>query len=204
MVLGKSVFNGESVMWMARWCLFEAIGRLRGAAATVRALAGAATDDASRASLGLYAARIGACACGAATLKNAIMYQYALDIREQPQYGPNPMDYDDNIIYDQRALTLRKIAREELDNMTELIELCESGTGTVVEHARSREEESVFILGPNLVADLRRKSDIMLDHWHDYERLYPSTKVRDFDPEPVGNIVREGEGGHDCCGGSCG
>ena len=27
-VLGKAVFNGESVTWMARWCLHEAIGRL--------------------------------------------------------------------------------------------------------------------------------------------------------------------------------
>ena len=99
------------------------------------------------------------------------------------------MDYDDNITYDMRALNMRKIAREELDNIAELIEILEAHPDEVLEDAHSPEEESPFMLGPDVVADLKRKLDIMLDHWHDYERLYPTTRVWDFEPEPRGNIV---------------
>ena len=30
--------------------------------------------------------------------------------------------------------------------------------------------------------DLRRKMEVTLDHWHDYERLYPTSKVDEFEP----------------------
>ena len=189
LVLGKAVFNGESVAWMARWCLDSAIRSLRGARATLAAMADQIEDAEGAARIRLMAARVGATACMARNAKNTIMFKYALDIREQPQYGPNQMDYDDNMICDQRSLSMRKIAREELDNIAELIEIIESQEGEVVDFARSPDEESVFILGPNLVDDLRRKMDIMLDHWHDYERLYPTTKMWDFEPEPRGNLT---------------
>jgi hypothetical protein len=195
LVLGKAVFNGESVTWMARWCLHEAIGRLQGARVSLARLAEQAADPEAAARLRMAADRAGAVACFARNARNTIMFKYALDVRRQPQYGPNPMDYDDNMICDQRALTMRKIAREELDNITELIELVEAHGRSVVHFAAAPEEESVFVLGPNLAADLRRKLDVMLDHWQDYERLYPTTKVWDFEPEPRGNTVPPQSGG---------
>ena len=189
-VLGKAVFRGESVAWMSRWCLHSAIGALKGAQASLRSMADKIGDEEGARRVSLLAARVGAYACLAANIKNTIMYQYALDIRDQPQYGPNQMDYDDNIIYDQRALNLRKIAREELDNIAELVEIIESHPDEEVLAAAScPEEENVFRLGPDPVADLKKKIAIMMDHWQDYERLYPATKVIDFDPEPEGNIV---------------
>jgi hypothetical protein len=189
-VLGKAVFRGESVVWMTRWCLHPAIGALKGAQSTLLGMARATQDPEAAARLSLYAARIGALACLATTVKNIVMYQHALDTKDQPQYGPNPMDYDDNIIHDFRALSLRKIAREELDNIAELVEILNGHPGEqVVACAACPEEESVFRLGPNLVADLKRKMAIMMDHWHDYERLYPTTKVVDFEPPAKGNIV---------------
>ena len=188
-VLGKAVFRGESVVWMSRWCLHEAIGSLKGAQASLNAVAQKIEDEEAAQRVSLFEARVGALACLAANIKNTIMYQYALDIKDQPQYGPNQMDYDDNIVYDQRALNLRKIAREELDNIAELIEILESHPDQeVVASAACAEEENVFRLGPGLVSDLRRKMEIMMDHWQDYERLYPSTKVWEFEPEPKGNI----------------
>ncbi len=186
-VLGKGVFRGESVVWMARWCLQEACDTLKGAEATVKSLAGKAeTPNDACQRLTRLAARIGAYACLAANARNTIMYQYALDTAAQPQYGPNPMDYDDNIIYDQRALTFRKLARAELDNMQDLIGYLECTPGVVLEHARTAEEESVFMLDTDLVAALRHKCDVMLNHWQDYERLFPTTKVWDFEPPLVG------------------
>ena len=189
-VLGKPVFRGEGAMWMARWALQDAINRLQGARQTVRAMADRCQEPEARKRLSLYAARVGAFGCLAANARNTVMYQYALDTAAQPQFGPNMMDYDDNIMYDQRALTMRKIAREEVDNTADLIALMKSESEPVLAHASQPSEESVFLLGPDLLGDLRRKLDIMMDHWQDYERLYPSTKPWDFEPEPMGNIVR--------------
>ncbi len=193
-VLGKGVFRGEAATWMARWCLQEALDTLKGAAAEVRRIAKSAPPD-NREALELYAARVAALACLAMNARNCIMYQYALDTAAQPQFGPNPMDYDDNMIYDHRSYGMRKIAREELDNIAALIELIESRKEKVIEHAETPEAENVFMLGPNLAADLRRKMDVMLDHWPDYEKIYPTCKVWDFEPEPMENIVRADDGG---------
>lgn len=189
-VLGKGVFRGESVTWMARWCLQEACDTLKGAQWTVAKLADSkGRPSEARKRLRLLAARIGAYACLVATARNTIMYQYAVDTCGQPQFAPNPMDYDDNIIYDQRGCTLRKLARAELDNIHDLIGCLEEAEGEVIEHARTPAEENVFMLDVNLVAALRHKVEVMLNHWQDYERLYPATKVWDFEPPTVGNIV---------------
>jgi hypothetical protein len=111
------------------------------------------------------------------------MYQHAVNIAEHPRFGANPLDFDDNILYDQRALELRKIARADLDNTQELIELLEANPKTPLIHqAKTAAEETVFTFGPNLVRDLRRKMEVTLDHWHDYERLYPTSKVDEFEP----------------------
>jgi hypothetical protein len=193
LVLGKSVFNGESVTWMSRWCLEEACGHLRGARATLEALAAEAPDEAVRARLALQADRVGALACLVLNARNIILYKYALDTASQPLYGPNQTDYDDNIVYDQRALSFRKIAREEHDAIAELITILErQPAGAVLEQAAQPGDESVFVLGPALVAQLRRKLEIMMDHWQDYETLYPATKVYDFEPHPRGNLVAPG------------
>ncbi len=189
-VLGKGVFRGESVTWMARWCLQEAHATLKGAEWTVSSLARASDTPADgRQRLELLASRIGACACLVENARHVIMYQYALDIAGQPQFGPNPMDYDDNILYDQRALTFRKIARAEVDNVYELIRYLEQSPGKAIEHAQTPTEESVFMLDTDLVAALRHKADVMLNHWQDYERLFPTTKVWDFEPPLVGSVV---------------
>jgi hypothetical protein len=183
-VLGKPVFRGESVMWMARWALEEAYGTLQSAQQELNGLtkdlAGEAVDV-----LQLEAARIGVLACLVKNAQNVIRYQYALDVAHHPQFGWNVMDYDENILYDQRALQLRKIAREELDNTQTLIDLIESQSEPVIVHAPTTATESVFLLGPDLVGDLRRKMNIMLNYWQDYEMLFPSTKVWEFEPSGV-------------------
>jgi hypothetical protein len=181
-VLGKSVFNGESVMWMARWCLQAAIGILQSARAEIDKIA-TASEGQCAAALRLEAARVGAYICVIRNSQNVIRYQYALDTVHHPQFGWNTMDYDENILYDQRGIQLRKIAREELDNTQELIEIIESQPEPVVIHAHNADEESVFMLGPDLRGDLRRKMNIMLDHWQEYETLFPATKVWELEPK---------------------
>ncbi len=190
-ILGKPVFHGEGAMWMARWSLNDVANRFGGLAGTVQSLAKNAPDAEWAEWLSLYSLRLAAAGCLARTARNVIMYQYALDTARQPQFGPNPMDYDDNIMYDQRAIVMRKIAREEADNVMELIGILEEarGRGMILDQATKPEEESVFLLGPNLIGDLKKKLKIMMAHWQEYETLYPATKVYDFEPDPKGNIL---------------
>jgi len=119
------------------------------------------------------------------------MFQYALDTAGEPQFGPNMMDYDDNIIYDMRALSFRKIAREEVDNVADLLRILDEHAGPIFHLGATPAEETVFTYGPALRDYLQRKLDIMLAHWQDYEELYPSTKVWDFEPAPRGSIAAE-------------
>ena len=53
-------------------------------------------------------------------------------------------------------------------------------------HVGQPDEESVFMLGPHLVHDLRHKMNVMLDPWQEYETLFPSTKVWEFEPASGG------------------
>jgi hypothetical protein len=187
-VLGKGVFSGSNVTWMARWCLNEAACRFKQAQTQLKKVADGISDKDLAAEMTLYSERIGVISCFAENIKNCIMYQYALDTAFQPQFGPNLMDYDDNMTLDFRASNLRKIAREELDNTVELVRLLEHSCGPLVETADTPGDESVFMLGPDFAGDLKKKMEIMLSHWQDYERLYPTCRVWDFEPELRGNF----------------
>ncbi len=181
-ILGKPVFIGSGVVWMTRWCLQDAIDTLLGARKALRPLldnlSGEMHDE-----MALYDARIGTFICTLETSKNVVQYQHALDISDQPRFGANPLDFDDNIQYDQRALELRKIARSEVDNCVELIELLdEFPTDLLIDSADRPEEETVFIFSPELKENLQHKIQTMLTHWHEYEQRFPTSKVYEFEP----------------------
>ncbi len=189
MILGKPVFRGESAVWMARWALDDAARRLLSIRQRLLDLSQSANKQEHRSYLRRLAARVGACMCMVKTARNVIMYQYALDTSSQPQFGPNMMDYDDNIIYDHRSVMMRKIARAELDNTAELLHILEKEDARAIQHARQKDEESVFMLGQDLTGMVRKKIQIMMDHWQEYEDIWPTTKVWEFEPEPAGNIA---------------
>ncbi len=178
---GKPVLLGDGVVWMARWACQEAIGTLQGASRSLQSIVTQA-GEAATSEVQLYHARVQALCCVIENVKLTIMYQHALNIADLPRFGANTMDYDDNINYDQRCLELRKIARADLDNTTALIQLLRAHAEPVIGVAETPEGETVFKFGPDLVASLQRKQEIMLDHWHDYERMYPTSKEWDFEP----------------------
>lgn len=186
-LLGKPVFTGSCAVWMARWALQEAVGTLRGAQQKAANIAETLVEEADP--IELLSARIGAFACVLEDARLAIMYQHALDTADQPRYGRNVWDFDDNIYYDQRALTLRRLAREAVDNTTNLITLIESHEAPLLGTSPTAETESVFHYGPDLADQLRHKREVMLDHWPDYESLYPTSREREYEP----TIVREDE-----------
>lgn len=183
-ILGKPVFIGDSVVWMARWCIDEAQKHLAAAHGLVERISPDAQPR-HRRRRELYLAQIDALRLVSECGRLAIMYQHALNTAHIPRFAANPLDFDDNIQFDQRALELRKIARMDLDNTQELIDLLRAfGPNEVLAQAPSQDRESVFLYGPNLVELLVRKRAIMLRHWADYERLYPTSKRYEFEPAP--------------------
>jgi hypothetical protein len=70
---------------------------------------------------------------------------------------------------DQDLLDFNQIMRDELDNTTELIELLENGGMDLINHASDPALEDTFLLGPDLIENLKQKRKIMLDHWLDIE-----------------------------------
>ncbi len=184
---GKPVLHGDGVVWMARWACQEAIGTLQGAARQLEMLIEAA-GEAATPEVKLYQARVQALACVVENVKLTFMYQHALNIADIPRFGPNAQDYDDNIQYDQRCLELRKIARADLDNTAALLRLLRAHPEPLLGIADTPEGETVFRFGPNLPDALERKMEIMLDHWHEYEQLYPTSKEWEYEPR----VMREG------------
>lgn len=61
------------------------------------------------------------------------------------------------------------IMRDELDNTQELIDLLEDGGMEFISHAEDSKYEDTFLLGPNLIDQLKLKRKIMLKHWTDIE-----------------------------------
>ena len=59
--------------------------------------------------------------------------------------------------------------RDELDNTLELIDLLENGGMDLINHANDQKVEDTFLLGSDLIEQLKQKRKIMLDHWLDGE-----------------------------------
>ena len=70
---------------------------------------------------------------------------------------------------DQDLLDFNQIMRNELDNTNELIALLENGGMDLINHAEDPKLEDTFLLGPELIENLKQKRKIMLDHWLDIE-----------------------------------
>jgi len=64
---------------------------------------------------------------------------------------------------------LNEFMRDELDNTTDLIRLLEAGGSSQVLTASDSADEDTFLLGPNLIDQLKQKCRIMRRHWLDAE-----------------------------------
>lgn len=61
------------------------------------------------------------------------------------------------------------VMRDELDNAQELIDVLEDGGMAFIAHADDSKYEDTFLLGPDLIGQLKLKRKIMLKHWTDIE-----------------------------------
>ena len=70
-----------------------------------------------------------------------------------------------------RWLELRAVMRREVDNALDLIHLLEVAPAPIMKLASAEADEDVFLIGPDLQDQLRKKVKIMLDHEEDINRL---------------------------------
>jgi hypothetical protein len=104
--------------------------------------------------------------------RNAIQYQSVLD---QTEPGLQPGERATQFPHegDPRLRKLNAIARNEIDNCSELVLLLESQPkGHLVKQATEAEPEDIFVLPDNLTSQLRLKASIMVRHLNDAHRIY--------------------------------
>jgi len=73
---------------------------------------------------------------------------------------------------DQKLREIQIVTRRDIDNTNELIRLLETSRVPMVFTAPTREEEDIFTLGPDLIAQLKKKVAITLKHQLEVHRLY--------------------------------
>ena len=83
-----------------------------------------------------------------------------------------PTDFGDKDLQD-----FNKLMRDEFDNTEELIELLGNGGMDLIVHARPPYKEDTFLLGANLIEQLKLKRKVMMAHWRDIEGYLTSPYI---------------------------
>ncbi len=164
---GFEIINGFSGSLIASNLFNIAINHLQSALLDIDKLRDRVSDKQAMEVLSL---RLKTLICFYRNARNTIQYQDILDRTDysQPPKEENiyPMDGD------QKLREIQNVTRNEIDNINELIELLESSKVPLVELAPTMAEEDIFLIGPNIVEQLRKKIQITLKHQLDVYRLY--------------------------------
>lgn len=115
--------------------------------------------------------RLGVLECLVANCMNALDYQYYLDVSKGWDLRRTHEDVE-TMHTIQEWLLIRDVARREIDNTTALLALLDTGHADLIDLAPTPEDENPRTLGPDLRDHLRKKIQIMIRHWEDYERLF--------------------------------
>lgn len=83
-----------------------------------------------------------------------------------PPHRPNKTPTWDG---DPDLQAFNRIMRDELDNTLELMRVLENGGMEFISHTNDSKYEDTFLLGPDLIDQLKTKRKIMLNHWTDIE-----------------------------------
>jgi len=167
---GFEMIQGFSGSLLASGWLNRAVNNLQSALEDLARLCKGMHDRERIDQMNLLASRLKTLICFYRNAKHAIQYQ---DILDRTDYAHPPVEQN---IYpmdgDQLLREIQIVTRQEIDNINELIGLLQSSKVPLVDLAPSMSEEDIFLIGPNLVEQLRKKVDIMLKHQLDVHRLY--------------------------------
>ncbi|HEY3416759.1 MAG TPA: hypothetical protein VGM23_07740, partial [Armatimonadota bacterium] len=161
-----------------------AIDKLEAGAASAEALAERVEQPAAAKELKDLARRMKVLASLYLTTKNFIEYAYRLTTSEAIQEHRVVQDiFSMGGGMNEGRWDLCALARDEMDNALALAKLIEEAPEPVLAMAPTPEEEDGMAFAPNLAEQLRKKVRIMLNHWPEYNTLYPppgtpTTKTR--------------------------
>jgi hypothetical protein len=104
--------------------------------------------------------------------RNAVNYQAVLDYIKDRKVPPDENPPLGALETWDRKMIL-EIARSEMDNTLAVLSLLQRAPDAhaLLEFARTRQEEDITLLGPDLIAQLQKKVQVMNAHWQDYNRL---------------------------------
>lgn len=120
--------------------------------------------------------------------RGALEYQYLLDFARNGRLR-RPIEFQQHLTDITEWRAIKDLARREMDNSIVLADLLGSTQGVLIETAKTPQEESIRVLGPDLASQLRRKVKIMVSHWEDYERLFDEESPK---PGPPPGGTRKG------------
>ncbi len=176
-LLGRRGVTGSAAVWMAVNSLNEAIAAAEGATRQTEALAKKVTDPVPREELVALGYRLHAMACLFITCRNFVQYEEALAQMAPEENEVVWRDHTGTYTINRGGVELRTIARSEVDNVYELARLIDEAPCPVIASVTDPAEEDSYVFGPDVAAQLRRKAEIMLDRWEDYNELYPAPPV---------------------------
>ena len=107
--------------------------------------------------------------CLMKTCVNAALFQNladSIDFSAEP-----PLDCSWPTRNDPRIEQYQNITRSEIDNAYELADLLDGWENRIF-HVSDEKNEDIFVFGPNLVSQIRKKAEIMLNHELDGNRVF--------------------------------
>ncbi|MBL8217332.1 MAG: hypothetical protein JNK87_41815 [Bryobacterales bacterium] len=175
---GTRQYQGLGGMAVSNTLLVRMAGDLETARGKLRGLREGASAAGLRARLDLLDARLRVFRVLIENCRNGLEYQYLL---EQTSRGRlrRPVEFQEDLTDITQWRAIKNVARREIDNTLVLIGLLESAPATpLLDLAQPPAQENIRVLGANLVDQLRRKVNIMMAHWEDYERLFDREKKK--------------------------
>ena len=165
------MYDGYGARLLFQRVIETVVPDVEGALGHIRRIGDAASDPTVRARWDLFGRRLEAVVCLLHTADDMVGYQAQLDrvkgLGVKPE--PNPV-LGTQSSWDRTDLL--DLARREIDNTVRLRRLLQSTPQPILDLAPSAEEETIMRLGPDLVAQLQHKIDLMNAHWKDYDRLF--------------------------------
>lgn len=168
-IQNSSFIRGYSGVFIATAALKKAIALFNEASKLISEVAIKAPDF-SKAKLELVSDRIELLSCFMKNAMNAIRFQHIIDTTDydrDPVISPEwPLDAEKNL------LLFEEITRAEIDNTNHIINLIEGREKTMISIAPSHELEDIFLLSPEIVSQLKTKTETMLNHMLEGKRLF--------------------------------
>jgi hypothetical protein len=160
--------------WSGRYFVTNVLDRAERELNKARGLAGEIIEGLSgeqKKRYELLDLRLRAVLCLVNNSRNAVSYQAQLErVKELRLKAANHSVLGTQSGWDRQLML--ETARKEIDNTAVLIEILESTREPVLSLAATKEEEGIRRLGPDIVAQLKKKIDIMNAHWDDYKRIF--------------------------------